>query len=355
MKINWQKEIIWKIRLGELAVVFLMYILMYLTYSFTLAYSNTSWEKTPFWDQFKSSLSAHSINYTIKFLLTIPIWYFFFKIIPHWGLQNKALLHLPILILFVATWKWLFYTTLETLNRGHLEGSGQVWDIYIPALLYIVQFGFFHTYTYHTQFQKQKENEAKLKESNYKSELSAIKAQLNPHFLYNIFNTISASVPPEMEQTREMIATLSDMFRYQLMASKEDLVELKDELAFVEKYVSLEKNRFGERLKVHINVKKELLNSKIPPMILQPLVENCIKHGISPLIEGGEITIFIEKIKDKIHFEIRDTGKGVENIASVFGVGIGLTNTKLRLEKMFKSTLEVRNNKPKGLVVSFSI
>jgi two-component system, LytTR family, sensor kinase len=355
MKINWQKEIIWKIRLGELAVVFLMYILMYLTYSFTLAYSNTSWEKTPFPMQFKSYLITHTINYSLNFVLTIPVWYFFFKIIPHWRLQNKALLHLPILILFVATWKWLFYTTLETLNRGHLEGSGQVWDIYIPALLYIVQFGFFHTYTYHTQFQKQKENEAKLKESSYKSELSAIKAQLNPHFLYNIFNTISASVPPEMEQTREMIATLSDMFRYQLMASKEDLVELQHELDFVEKYIFLEKNRFGERLKVHFDVNKELMNAKIPPMILQPLVENCIKHGISPLIEGGEINISIKRIENKLNFKISDSGKGVENIEEIFGVGIGLTNTKLRLEKMFKSTLEVRNNIPKGLVVSFSI
>src|SRR5690606_10526197 len=98
-----------------------------------------------------------------------------------------------------------------------------------------------------------------------KSELSAIKAQLNPHFLYNIFNTISASVPSENEKTRHMIAELSDLFRYQLKASQTELVPLKDELDFVKKYLDLEKERFEERLEIEISVDDSILNDMVPP------------------------------------------------------------------------------------------
>lgn len=97
------------------------------------------------------------------------------------------------------------------------------------------------------------------------------------------------------------------------------------------------------------------MNEMIPPMLLQPLVENSIKHGLSSLIEGGKIAIKIFKKNDKLHFEISDTGVGIEDKNSVFEKGIGLTNTKLRLEKMYQSTLNLSDNMPKGLKISFAI
>lgn len=112
-----------------------------------------------------------------------------------------------------------------------------VWDIYIPGLFMMIQFGFLFAYEHYRENQKKLLVEGELRQAALKSELSAIKAQLNPHFLYNVFNTINASVPAENEKTRQLIAELSDLFRYQLQATKEDLVPLRDEISFVKKNI----------------------------------------------------------------------------------------------------------------------
>jgi len=218
-----------------------------------------------------------------------------------------------------------------------------------------IQFGCFFAYRYFMDNQRKIKLEGELKQAALKSELSALKAQLNPHFLYNVFNTISASLPPENEKTRNMIAELADLFRYQLKASQVEKVSLREELDFVNKYLMLEKERFQERLQIFVDVEDAILDEKIPPMLLQPLLENSIKHGLSSLIEGGAITLKIKKKEDKLFFEISDTGVGIKNKEASFNKGIGLTNTKLRLEKMYKSTLILTDNSPKGLKIEFSI
>ena len=152
-----------------------------------------------------------------------------------------------------------------------------------------------------------------------------------------------------------MIAQLSDLFRDQLQASQADLVTLEEELDFIAKYLELEKARFGDRLNVEINVPRNLYEEKIPPMLLQPLVENSVKHGLSSLIDGGTISISIFKDAGKLKFEIADTGVGVGDTKALFGKGVGLSNTRLRLQKMYQSNLEILDNSPTGLKVRFSI
>ena len=243
----------------------------------------------------------------------------------------------------------------EALDWFHLTSYGQIWDIYIPAMFYFIQFGILHAYEYYHDNQQNLKLKAALSEAALKSELSALKAQLNPHFLYNVFNTISASVPSENETTREMIAKLSDLFRYQLKATKTELVPLEDELEFVEKYLDLEKARFEDRLNVIIDVPQDIRNEKVPPMILQPLVENSLKHGLSSLIDGGEICIRINRSGEKIQIEVSDTGVGITDKSKMFDVGVGLTNTKLRLEKMYGSEMKISDNEPQGLKIEFAI
>ena len=355
MKINWERKLIWNIKLGQLMAVILAYVFFCLLYTFTLTISELSYSKDPFEKILGRYFKNQVIDYSIKFILTIPIWFLYFRIIQQWQITKKIVLHLLTLLVFVAIWQQLFYFITDQLGTGHLQGVAQIWDIYIPTFVYIIQFSIFHAFEYYSEVQKQKEIEAQLRQVSLQSELSAIKAQLNPHFLYNVFNTISASVPPEMEQTREMIASLADMFRYQLRASQADFVPLKDEINFVEEYLNLEKLRFGQRLQVKIEVEKRLLEEKIPPMILQPLVENAIKHGISSLIEGGEVSIKILKVNNKLHFEIADTGVGLKPNEVVLGKGIGLTNTQIRLEKTYNSSLQFIDNQPKGLKIVFEI
>ena len=329
-----------------------------LLYRIVLWYSGNNYATEGFWGwaNLKGYWNMSGMQYVFYFLASLLIWY-----IGVYLLKNKTTtvqilavtLMIPIVVYLVREGRYAFIDA--TGKTRYLRGPGVVWDWYIPSLFMMIQFGCFFVYRYFKENQKKLKLEGELRTAALKSELSAIKAQLNPHFLYNIFNTISASVPAENEKTRNMIAELSDLFRYQLKASQTEKVTIREELDFVEKYLKLEKERFQERLNVEINVEESIKDELIPPMLLQPLVENSIKHGLASLVEGGTISISIKKKNAKLLFEIADTGIGVKDKQGIFGNGIGLTNTKLRLEKMYGSHLKLTDNNPSGLKISFLI
>jgi two-component system, LytTR family, sensor kinase len=363
----WDKEILGGVKMRWLAGVIGFYFFSYLTYVLTLAFNEMAYEEVTFLELLSKYAISQAFDYTFKFLLTIPLCYLYFHLIKNWHFALKIGLHVFTMIAFVLIWQKTFYATMDFLDRGHLSGSSQVWDLYIPALFYVIQFSLFHAFEYYYQFQKQKDTEHQLRQISLQNELSAIKAQLNPHFLYNVFNTISASVPPEQERTREMIAELADLFRYQLKASRTELVCLRDEIEFLEKYLDLEKARFGDRLVVKMDIDKTLLDDKVPSMMIQPIVENCLKHGLASKIEGGEVTVSIKKRGDLLNFEVKDTGVGVEDKSKLLNTvtpsrdeaesikGVGLKNTQLRLEKLYHSKLVFEDNQPTGLIVRFDL
>jgi signal transduction histidine kinase len=353
---NWNKKIIWGISLGELLALLTFYAFSAVAYytAIQLSVPNERQYDTLFdlWRIFDGG----GLQYSVFFGFTVLIWWLIFRLLRHQALHLRLLAHVITLPFFVIGSQQTYYYICDYYGLGHLQGNGQVWDIYIPALFYILQFGIFHAYAYYKENQRKLKLEGELRQAALKSELSALKAQLNPHFLYNVFNTISASVPPEQETTRQMIAELSDLFRYQLRASRQELVPLRDELEFVDKYLSLEKARFGNRLETKIDVASELLNEPVPPLILQPLVENSVKHGISTQIAGGNITIkVIKEANGRLRFTVADTGVGVKDKSNLLQGGIGLSNTRQRLLKMFQSDIEFTDTQPQGLTVSFAL
>ncbi len=340
----------------QLLLVVGLYALFALFYAGSLSVSSVAEDFSQFGAAFAGNLDNVLVDYGFKLLLTIPVWYVFFQRLSHWSLWQKLVLHLVTLPLFVFGWQALYYQVADAFDLGRLRSNARIWDTYITMLFYLMQFGLFHASAYYRNYQKQREREAALRELTLKSELAALKAQLNPHFLYNVFNTISASVPPAQEHTREMLAHLSDMFRYQLQASKSETVPVRDELNFVMKYLDLEKARFGDRLRVRLAVADDVMGERIPPMMLQPLVENSVKHGIAPLIEGGEVSIRIERHHNQLHVEVTDTGVGLKAAAGREpSGGVGLANTVLRLDKMYGSQLQLSDNQPSGLKIAFSI
>lgn len=356
MRTPFFKRKLFGIDIGELGIFAGLYLLLAMFYHATLWYNRAGYKhEDDILFEPMSFLDDSGLDYILKFILTIPIWWLLFKKLRHWSTSHLLLLHIVLLPAFVLIWQQIYYWVCDFLGFGHLSGRGAVWDIYIPTLFYILQFGILHSYNYYKENQKKLKLEGELRTAALKSELSAIKAQLNPHFLYNIFNTISASVPSENEKTRHLIAELSDLFRYQLKASQVEKVSIREEIAFVNKYLALEKERFQERLDIEVNVDRSIMDEMIPPMLLQPLVENSIKHGLSSLVEGGKITISIQKKNGRLAFEIADTGIGLKDKTNVFDKGIGLTNTKLRLEKMYETSLQLSDNLPKGLKINFSI
>ncbi|OJJ17962.1 hypothetical protein BKI52_29335 [marine bacterium AO1-C] len=298
-----------------------------------------------------------AIDYLLKALYTLPVWYVVIYKMDKASIQAKLLAHLVLCPIYITTWFYSYYFLLDVWNIKGLSGSGRWWDVYIPLLVYTAQFALLHNYWYNQKLRFQTEQTFDLKEMFLKSEVSALKAQINPHFLFNTLNSISASVPLELENTRNMVAKLADIFRYVLMASQKEVVLLKEEIAFIKNYLDLEKERFGERLQVHYAIDEAALAIAIPPMLLQPLVENSVKHGISPSIEGGTIRLVVEVIET--HLQIRIIDDGVANEATfpknAFTKGIGLKNTALRLEKLYQTQLTVDFNVPQGLIVQFII
>jgi len=344
-------------RRKDIFLIVVFYVFFSLKYHIVLWYSASGYDEGGFWGwlDFREYWYSSGMQYVFFFLASIIIWFFGIRLLRGYQYSVQMVSVAVLIPIVVYCIRELRYSIVDYYELNRLKNTGEIWDWYIPTLFMLIQFGCYFAYRYFRENQRKLKLEGELRNAALKSELSAIKAQLNPHFLYNIFNTISASVPEGNEKTRDLIAELSDLFRYQLKASKVELVPLREELTFIRKYLKLEKERFQERLELEINVDKDNLDEMIPPMLLQPLVENSIKHGLSSLVEGGKVSINIKKKAGKLKFEISDTGVGVKDKSKIFNKGIGLTNTRMRLEKIYNSGLELNDNTPKGLKVSFTL
>lgn len=174
----------------------------------------------------------------------------------------------------------------------------------------------------------------KLKEENKVAELKALKAQIEPHFLFNSLNVISAYCRADGEKARDLILNLSSYFRGTLEIEG-DFSTLKKELDLIKAYVSIEQARFSNRLEVRFFLDNNLLDIKFPILILQPIVENSIKHGILKKIDGGIVVISVIDNESEVYIEISDNGVGFENANESLSTGLGLKNINNRLRLLY--------------------
>lgn len=165
-------------------------------------------------------------------------------------------------------------------------------------------------------------------------ELKNLRTQLNPHFLFNSLNNIRALIELEPSKAKYAVTTLSNLLRKSLMMGKVNLVSIEDEIEIVSNYLDLEKIRFEERLRISWDIDPELTTLLIPPFSIQLLVENAIKHGISNLIEGGEICIRTKLINQTIVLQVENTG----TLKNEIDLGIGVENARRRLEIQYNGT-----------------
>ena len=171
------------------------------------------------------------------------------------------------------------------------------------------------------------------------SEIKALRAQINPHFLFNTLNSISALIRIRPDEAEFVTQQLADLFRYSLRSSKQPLVTLADELSAVEMYLSIEKARFGERLQIDLQVPSDLHTVALPSMLLQPLVENAVKHGLHSTDEHHfTIRVYAHRLHNHLTIRIEDTGKGFDLSQGediFFTKGTGLANVRERLQLLY--------------------
>ncbi len=192
----------------------------------------------------------------------------------------------------------------------------------------------YFTVHYFENYQKA-EIEALIWEAAVKDfELKTLKSQLNPHFMFNAMNSIRALIEENPEVAKNAITKMSNILRYSLKIERNETVPFEEEMKTVEDYLALESVRFEERLKYNINISPSSAKVEIPPMMIQTLVENGIKHGISKMQHGGEISINSKVIDSKLKILIKNTGKIIEDEIKN-STGFGLNNTRHRLNLLY--------------------
>jgi two-component system LytT family sensor kinase len=184
-------------------------------------------------------------------------------------------------------------------------------------------------------------NERKLEEQERllaEARLAALTSQINPHFLFNTLNSVSSLIRTDPNQARLMVFRLSQVLR-RLLRKHENLSALRDELSFIEDYLSIEVVRFGDKLRFEKDVAEDTLDMLAPSMLLQPLVENCIKHGLSGKVEGGTIRIRTRRVASRLQLVVEDDGVGIPEakLATLLDRGIGVSNVNERLKVLFGS------------------
>ena len=215
-------------------------------------------------------------------------------------------------------------------------------------------------FEYYGKYREREVRASQLESRLAQAQLDILRMQLQPHFLFNTLHTISAFMQEgEIEAADRMITRLSDLLRLALESAGEQEVPLRQEMDFLGRYLEIQQIRFQDQLRVRLEVPDELLDACVPSLILQPLVENAIKHGITRRAEGGEVMVRVARDDGDLRVVVRDDGPGLADPAAAgsSGSGVGLANTRARLRQLYgdRHRFVVANHTEGGVLVELSI
>ena len=286
-------------------------------------------------------ISSANYNY-IYAALSILIWIICKKVL--FEEVNKILFisfHFILAILFSALWLFIVYG-LWYLAQGEIifkivrirEIIG--WQYSFGVLTYILIAGIFYTVIYYRNYKQKQIEEAELKILTRDAELKALKLQMNPHFLFNSLNSINALITRNPGLARKMISKLSELLRMSLESHEKLMIPLKEELDLVHTYLAIEQIRFKDKMVFKEKVDPDLLTKPFPAMLLQPLIENAVKHGIANSRTGGTIELSIKKVNKQIVCSVTNCLADRINLASSNNQnGMSFNNIQQRLDRMY--------------------
>lgn len=262
---------------------------------------------------------------------------------------------------FVSVGVALAQWGLNNLCRHYVLGFpgtvSLVYTFHSNLVTYWVLVGGTWGYEFYVRYRQGELHAAQLSAELAQAQLQALRTQLHPHFLFNTLNGIATLVHRDPEAADQMIARLSALLRLTLEGVGVQEVPLAKEIDFLTSYLEIEKVRFGDRLTVEMQIAPEVLGARTPYLILQPLAENAIRHGIAPRAQPGRIEIRAASENGFLLLEVRDDGPGLAaGLENSSRRGMGLSNTRSRLEKLYgeRQRFEMKNGINGGLVVSLS-
>lgn len=291
------------------------------------------------------ALADYAIQYGMWALLTPPIFWLSWRFpVTRRNWFRRVPLHLAIgaAVVLATMLSMLFLHN----QYAHPRGTGHSWTL-VEVSRQLILYG----YNYHLLFylgiltagfafhfyrnlQRQRVAAARVQSQLTEARLQALRMQLHPHFLFNTLNTISSLTEDDPRAARRVIARLGELLRRALESTDEQEVTLAEELRFAELYLQIAGVRFGDRMRVEIDIEPGLEEAVVPNLILQPLVENAVEHGIAESFGAGVIRIEAERYGDDLHCRVSNSGPAIRN-----GIieGVGLSNTRARLEQLYGS------------------
>lgn len=331
--------------------------------------------------------------FTLIFGIGVTFQYLMFRPFTS-TIINGILLNISVCFMALVAWQWssiLFKRKIIVQIVGHLLGvvlsfvilasvsyffeyylddftSYEEWQEYLLEQLgvasmqynlqYVTATTVYYIIRYIETIKQSEKDKTELAISNNQMQMALLKSQINPHFLFNTLNSISTLMGMDKIKARKMMSMLSEVIRYALDSNDEPSISLSEEISFIRNYISIQQVRFGERLNYEEKIDQDCLGVELPPMVLQPLVENSVKHGISPKEEGGTITLSIYKKENQVYFELKDDGVGINNNSQyeTSNSGVGLKNSNERLINMFNYRSRLKTSATEnGYSVNFQI
>lgn len=271
--------------------------------------------------------------------LGLGIWYVVrFNEFEEATIYKVAFVHFVSAIIITVLWLSIAYFMLDGLYKDTVYeqffGQSLTWRFVIGIFYYSLLGLIYYLILYNENLQQKIKDEADLKALVWQAEVKALKNQINPHFLFNSLNSISSLTVTKPEKAREMIVKLSDLMRYSLKANPNNKTNVEDELQNIKRYLAIEKIRFGDKLVYQPKVNENCKDKLLPSMILQPLIENVIKHGVYESTGKIEINLDCEFEDDFLIINISNNFD--DELVSSKSSGIGLTNIRQRLNLIYK-------------------
>ena len=248
-------------------------------------------------------------------------------------------------------------------NNGRLITEADSREFVLSSFLYSMMIGSVVVFYFSLMGKQQRItnqlNMEKLKQAEYEraltqNNLKLLQAQIEPHFLFNTLSNVLSLIDSRPDDAKTMLEYFTRYLRASLSRTREDNTTLGDEITIVTAYLNIQKIRMGKRLTFAIDVAEALNDIPFPPLLIQPLVENSVRHGLASEIDGGEITVSVIQDNNKLTIRVADTGKGAAHFGSD---GIGLKNIKERLNALFQDSAEIitQANTPKGVIITLTI